>query len=97
MTKWFQMLPIVYLLTGCAAALPALPGLSGLLPAPGGTQVLTTTAVHLSRQNYKIVKANATGSSMGFSFLGLITLKSPEYEEAISKLYQHANVTEGKA
>ncbi|MDD5581378.1 MAG: hypothetical protein PHY16_19180 [Methylobacter sp.] len=97
MTKGLKILPILGLLTGCAAALPALPGLSGLLPAAGGTQVLTTTAVHLSRQNYKIVKANALGSSRGFSLLGLIALKSPQYEEAISQLYQNAKVSEGKA
>lgn len=76
---------------------PALPALSGLIPAPSGTQILTTTAVNLSRQNYKIVKANAIGGSVGFSFLGLITLKSPGYDEAMTKLYQHAGVSEGKA
>jgi hypothetical protein len=85
------------LLTGCAAALPALPALSGLIPATGGPQVLLTTSVNLSRQNFKIVKANAIGSSMGFSFLGLITLKSPGYYEAITQLYQYAGVSEGKA
>ncbi|CAA9892744.1 conserved exported hypothetical protein [Candidatus Methylobacter favarea] len=97
MAKWLKILPILHLLSGCAAALPALPGLAGLLPAAGGTQILTTTVVHLSRQNYKIVKANAIGSSMGFSFLGLIPFKSPQYEEALSKLYQHAPVAGGKA
>ncbi len=90
MTKWLKVLPILWFLTGCAAAVPALPFLSGLIPAPGGTQVLTTTIVNLSRQNFKIVKANAIGSSVGFSFLGLITLKSPGYDEAITKLYQYA-------
>ena len=97
MTKWLKMLPILWFLTGCAAAVPALPLLSGLIPAPGGTQVLTTTIVNLSRQNFKIVKANAIGSSVGFSFLGLINLKSPRYDEAITKLYQSAGVSEGKA
>ena len=96
MTKWLKILPILWFLTGCAA-LPALPLLSGLISAPGGTQVLTTTIVNLSRQNFKIVKANAIGSSVGFSFLGLITLKSPGYDEAITKLYQYAGVSEGKA
>ena len=96
MTKWLKILPILWFLIGCAA-LPALPLLSGLISAPGGTQVLTTTTVNLSRQNFKIVKANAIGSSVGFSFLGLITLKSPGYDEAITKLYQYAGVSEGKS
>jgi TctA family transporter len=97
MTKWLKMLSMLWSLTGCAAAIPALPLLSGLFPAPIGTEVLTTTQVNLSRQNFKIVKANAIGSSVGFSFLGLIPLKSPSYNEAITKLYQHAGVSEGKA
>ena len=37
------------------------------------------------------------GKSEGFSFLGLIPLKSPTYTEAIARLYQSAPVTEGKA
>ncbi|MDD5411803.1 MAG: hypothetical protein PHF31_10390 [Methylobacter sp.] len=96
MTKLLKTLPILWSLTGCAAV-PALPLLSGLIPAPGGTQVLTITAVNLYKQNFKIVKANAIGSSVGFSFLGLINLKSPRYDEAITKLYQSAGVSEGKA
>ncbi|MGR8981081.1 MAG: DUF6567 family protein [Gammaproteobacteria bacterium] len=96
MTKCVMMLTILCSLTGCAA-LPFAPGLSGLLPAPGGTQILTMTEVRLSKQNYKIVKANAMGSSEGFSLLGLIPLKSPGYDEAITRLYQSAPVSEGKA
>ncbi|EIC30147.1 MULTISPECIES: DUF6567 family protein [Methylomicrobium] len=95
MTKWLKMTPILGLLSGCAA-IPALPALSGLVPAPGGTPLLTTTTVRLSRQNYKIVKANAIGSSVGFSFLGLFTFISPHYDEAMTKLYHNAAVTEGK-
>jgi hypothetical protein len=95
--KLLKIIPILCLLTGCAAALPALPALSGLIPASAGPQVLTTTTVNLSRQNYKIVKANAIGSSVGFSFLGLFTFKSPGYDEAISSLYQYAGISEGRA
>jgi hypothetical protein len=85
------------LLTGCAAALPALPALSGLIPAANGTHILTTTTVNLSRKNFKIVKANAFGSSVGFSFLGIFSLKSPSYEEALTQLYRSADVSEGKS
>jgi hypothetical protein len=96
MTNYLKFLTLLVLLTGCAAA-PSLPALSGLIPAPIGPQILTTTDVNLSEQNYKILKANATGSSTGFSFLGLITLRSPLYQEAVTRLYQSANVSEGKA
>lgn len=96
MTNYLKLLPVLALLTGCAAA-SSLPALSGLIPAQTGPQILTTTDVNLSEQNYKIVKADATGSSTGFSFLGLITLRSPRYQEAVTRLYWSANVAEGKA
>jgi len=97
MTKSLKILPILWLLTGCAAALPALPALSGLIPAPSGAQILATTSINLSRKNFKIVKANAIGRSDGFSLLGLFNLKSPGYEEAITQLYRSAGVSEGKS
>jgi hypothetical protein len=96
MTKYLKIPSILWPFTGCAAAVPALPVLSGLLSAPGGTQLLTNTVVNLSRQNFKIARANAIGSE-GFSFLGLIPLKSARYDEAIAKLYEHAGVSEEKA
>jgi len=95
--KSLKILPILWLLTGCAAALPALPALSGLIPAANGTHILTTTTVNLSRKNFKIVKANAFGSSVGFSFLGIFSLNSPSYEEALTQLYRSADVSEGKS
>jgi hypothetical protein len=94
MSKLLKMLSILWMLTGCAAALPAL---SGLIPGPGGAQVLTTTTVNLSKQNYKVVKANAIGDSVGFSLLDIFTFKSPSYDEAITRLYQSAGISEGKA
>ncbi len=97
MWKLLQILPLSLLLGGCAAAIPALPALSGLVPPPAGTQVLTTTTVKLSRKNYQIIKANAVGTSTGFNFLGLFTLKAPQYDEAISRLYKAARVSQGKA
>ena len=95
--KSLKILPILLLLAGCAAALPALPALSGLIPAANGTHILTTTTVNLSRMNFKIVKANAFGSSVGFSFLGIFSLNSPSYEEALTQLYRFADVSEGKS
>jgi len=96
MKNYLKLLPVLALLSGCAAA-SSLPALSGLIPAQTGPQILTTTNVNLSEQNYKIVKADATGSSTGFSFLGLITMRSPRYQEAVTRLYRSANVAEGKA
>ncbi len=94
--KLLKLLPILLLLSGCAAA-PAIPALSGLISAPAGSQVLTATSVNLAKQNYKIVKANAIGSSEGFSLLGLFTFKSPGYSEAMTQLYRSAGISEGKA
>lgn len=94
-SKWLKMTLILWAMSGCAAV-PALPALSGLIPPSGGTPVLTTTTVNLSRQNYKIVKANAIGSSAGFSLLGLFTFISPRYDEAFTRLYRNAAVSEGK-
>jgi hypothetical protein len=96
MSKLLIILQILWALTGCAAALPALPALSGLIPGASGTHILTSTTVNLSRKNFKIVKANAFGSSAGFSFLGLFNLKSPSYEEALTQLYRSADVSVGK-
>ena len=95
--KSLKILSILWLLTGCAVALPALPALSGLIPAANGTHILTTTTVNLSRKNFKIVKANAFGSSVRFSFLGIFSLNSPSYEEALTQLYRSADVSEGKS
>ncbi len=96
MMKSLMILPVLWLLTGCAAALPALPALSGLIPGASGTHMLTTTTVNLSRKNFKIVNANVFGSSVGFSFLGLFSLKSPSYEEALTQLYRSTDVSVGK-
>ena len=97
MTKLIKILPILWLLTGCATALPAIPALSGLIPSSTGSQILTDTRVNLSRKNFKIVKANALGHSAGFSFLGLFNLISPSNEEAFTQLYRSIDVPNGKA
>ncbi|WP_206054840.1 DUF6567 family protein [Nitrosococcus wardiae] len=57
----------------------------------------TVTSVNLSKKNYRIVKADVTGSSWGFKLLGLITLKPVSYANAITELYQKAGVSTGKA
>ncbi len=87
------LLPVVYLLNGCAAV----PLVSGLInPNKTPAQLLSSTTVDLSKQNYRIVKANVVGVSKGFKLFGLISFKSANYSKAMTKLYEQANVTEGK-
>jgi hypothetical protein len=91
-------LPFLLVLGGCAMppALSGLPmGLSG--GGGGGAQIAGVTEVELSRANYRIVKADAIGESKGFRLLGLFTFRSPEYAEAIGRLYRQAGVAGGKA
>lgn len=57
----------------------------------------TTTSVDLSKKNYRIVKMNAFGESMGFKFLGIIPLISPKYRNAMVDLYSNSGISEGKA
>jgi len=74
---------IMFLAVGCTS--------TGTYPATSGTQV------DLSRKNFRIVKANATGSSSGFKLLGFIPITAATYSEAMSELYNNAGVTEGTA
>jgi hypothetical protein len=67
------------LLAGCA---------SNHLQIPGET---TGTNVSLSRNNYKLIKAGATGDSCGFNLLGIIPLASPSYATAKANLYKSVN------
>ena len=66
---------IVSLLTGCGGSV-------------GKFQQSTGTEVKLQENNYKLVKASATGSSSGFYLLGLLPIMKPSFAEAKSDLYQ---------
>jgi hypothetical protein len=57
----------------------------------------TSTQVDLSRRNYRIVKANAIGSSGGFRLLGILPFANPSYAEAMTRLYAAAGQTEGRS
>jgi hypothetical protein len=97
--KPLLLIPVLLPLAGCPIP-PALTGLPlGLSPIAGGggAQVTTATQVKLSRPNFRLVKAGAIGSSSGFRLLGILTFKSPEYAEALTRLYGKAGVSEGKA
>jgi len=53
--------------------------------------------VELSQPNFRLVQADVVGSSTGFKLLGIFTFKSPEYAEAITRLYKKAGISSGKA
>jgi hypothetical protein len=58
--------------------------------------VLHTTEVQLLGNNYRVLQTNVTAKSAGFRLLGFITIKSPSYVTAMSRLYARARVTEGR-
>jgi len=64
---------------------------TGTYPATSGTQV------DLSRKNFRLVKANAIGTSSGFELFCFIPFAAPTYTEAMTDLYRTAGVTEGAA
>jgi hypothetical protein len=53
---------------------------------------LNATDVNLNSNNYRIIKAGASGCSTGFNLLGFIPFASPHYSEAKADLYH--SVTE---
>ena len=76
---------IALLITGCSGS-------------AGQFHQATGTAVSLKENNYKIVKAGATGQSSGFALFGLIPFVSPSYADAKAELYKSAGETlEGRS
>ena len=57
--------------------------------------VLHSTQVQLVGNNYRVLQTNVTAKSGGFKLLGFITIKSPSYVQAMSRLYNKAHVEEG--
>lgn len=57
----------------------------------------SNTSVHLSKNNYRVVKANAVGSSSGFKLFMFIPIAPTRYSTAMSNLQKQAGVAEGKA
>ena len=47
----------------------------------------TGATATLTKGNYKMIKANARGTSYGFRLLGLIPFANPEYAQAQESLY----------
>ncbi|BBL77254.1 DUF6567 family protein [Methylomagnum ishizawai] len=96
--KILLTMPVLLILMGCAAA-PALLGLplgqtSG--GGGGGVQATGLTQVDLAKANFQVVKVHAMGHSTGFRLFGFLTLKSPDYIEAIAGMYRDAGITGGR-
>jgi len=58
--------------------------------------VLHSTQVQLVGNNYRVLQTNVVAKSTGFRLLGFITIKSPSYIKAVSRLYAKAEVEEGQ-
>lgn len=80
-------------LRGLFVVVLALGGCSAVGRFPHGA----TTRVDLSKKNYRVVKANAIGSSVGFSLLGIIPIVPPRYTKAMKALYAQIGPTEQRA
>ncbi len=73
-------------LVGLILSLSVLSGCS----SKGDFQQSTGTSVSLERNNYKLIKSGAVGSSSGFKLLGIIPIVSPSYAAAKRNLYKSA-------
>ncbi|HJV66594.1 MAG TPA: DUF6567 family protein [Geomonas sp.] len=96
MRKLFPLLIVICLFTAGCPAIPSLfsPSASGSQQAQ---QLQTTTTVHLYGENYRVIKTNITGTSWGFSLLGFVTLKSPNYIKAVEQMYKEAGIDKEKS
>jgi hypothetical protein len=59
--------------------------------------VLHATQVQLVGNNYRVLQTNIVAKSGGFKLLGNISIKSPSYVKAMSRLYAKAEVAEGSS
>jgi hypothetical protein len=92
---------LIVLLTLCALPmaglaqlpLPVLP--DWLKPNQSEAQILNQTQVTLAGNNYNIIQKNIVARSRGFKILGLISIRSASYTEAMTRLYTKARVQEG--
>jgi len=59
----------------------------------GGSKAGTGTAVTLSGNNYRIIRAGVSGTSCGFNLLGCIPICPPTYAGAKAALLRHAGTS----
>ena len=96
MLKSAAILGVCLVLSGCTMLPTVLPsGVSALSPA-SAVEMHTETTVKLTEGNFVLVKTNAGGRSKGFQLFGILTIVSPKYNTAMSRLYAQAGVREGR-
>ena len=78
MKKFLALLLLVAVIWGCG-------GNAGVM------REQTNTDVHLTTNNYTMVKAGAKGESTGFYLLGFIPIIMENYADAKADLYQNTN------
>ena len=84
MNKFIVILLVgVFFLAGCASI--------------GSYPHTSITQVNLEKNNYKMVKPNATGASSGFFLFGIVGITAPQHTIAMSRLYDNAGLKEGGA
>lgn len=66
-----------------------------LKPSQTSAELLQSTHVILTENNFRIVATNLVGKSRGFKLLGLITFKSTSHTRAMSRLVEKAHVEIG--
>lgn len=77
------LLVSVFFLAGCASM--------------GNYPHNSVTQVNLEKNNYKMVKPNATGASSGFALFGIIGITAPQHTVAMTRLYESGGIKEGGA
>jgi hypothetical protein len=93
--KW--ILALITLLPVAACAQLPIPITPDWLRSDKESGVLHSTHVQLSGNNYRVLQTNVVAKSGGFKLLGFITIRSPSYVKAVSRLYAKAGVAEGHA
>jgi hypothetical protein len=91
--KW--ILALIALLPVVACAQLPIPITPDWLKSDKESGVLHSTHVQLSGNNYRVLQTNVVAKSGGFKLLGFITIRSPSYVKAVSRLYAKAGVAEG--
>ena len=91
--KWILAVAIFFPF-GALAQLP-IPITPDWLKGDKQSDVLHATQVLLAGNNYCLLQTNVVAKSGGFKVLGFITIKSPSYVKAVSRLYAKAGVQEG--
>lgn len=79
-----------------AVCLVLIVGSSGCTSS-GKYSATSETRVDLTKANYRVVKANAVGSSSGFKLFMVIPIVPTRYTTAMGRLQEQAGVTEGTA